>query len=199
MPGRSGHRSAVPATKQKTYLKRFWIAFASFIVFLFLLFVSISLGLFGTMPSFEELENPKSNLATEIITSDNKLLGKYYIENRSNVHYQDLSPNIINALIATEDIRFEKHSGVDVKAVFRMVFGVFTGMSKGGASTITQQLAKNLFPRKKNPSKIYLAITKLKELLAASSHAGPSRSSGWRGAACPPSSAPWLQATCMSM
>ena len=167
MPGRSGHKSSIPAAKQRKLLKRFWIAFASFILFLLLLFSSISLGLFGKMPSFDDLENPKSNLATEIISSDNKLLGKYYIENRSNVHYQDLSPNIINALIATEDIRFEKHSGVDIKAVFRMVFGVFTGMSKGGASTITQQLAKNLFPRQKNASKLYLAITKLKEWVTA--------------------------------
>jgi penicillin-binding protein 1A len=119
------------------------------------------------MPSFEELENPKSNLATEIISSDNKVMGKYFIENRSNIHYQELSPNAINALIATEDIRFEKHSGVDMRAVFRMVFGVFTGTSKGGASTITQQLAKNLFPRQKNPSKMNLAITKLKEWITA--------------------------------
>ena len=117
MGSRSGHKSAVPASKQRTFIKRFWITFVSFIVFIFLLFFSISLGLFGTMPSFEDLENPKSNLATEIFSSDNKILGKYFIENRSNVHYQDLSPNVINALIATEDIRFEKHSGVDVKAV----------------------------------------------------------------------------------
>jgi penicillin-binding protein 1A len=167
MGSQKGNRSNVPAAKQTTYLKRFWIIFISFIAFLFLLFISISLGLFGRMPSFEELENPKSNLATEIISSDNKVLGKYFIENRSNVHYQDLSPQVVNALIATEDIRFEQHSGVDVKAVFRMVFGVFTGISKGGASTITQQLAKNLFPRKKNPSKFYLAITKLKEWVTA--------------------------------
>jgi penicillin-binding protein 1A len=167
MRSRKGNKITVPASKQKIYLKRFWITFVSFIVFIFLLFIAISLGLFGNMPSFEDLENPKSNLATEIISSDNKLLGKYFIENRSNIHYQELSPNVINALIATEDIRFEKHSGVDVKAVFRMFYGVFTGMSKGGASTITQQLAKNLFPRKKNPSKISLAITKLKEWVTA--------------------------------
>ena len=167
MGSKPGHKSKVPAAKQKIYLKRFWMTFVLFIAFVFLLFFFISLGLFGKMPSFEDLENPKSNLATEIISSDNKVLGKYFIENRSNIHYQDLSTNVINALIATEDIRFEKHSGVDVKAVFRMFFGVFTGMSKGGASTITQQLAKNLFPRKKNPSKISLAITKLKEWVTA--------------------------------
>ncbi len=155
------------AAKERKYLKGFWITFASLIVFINLVFLCISLGLFGKMPSFEELENPKSNLAAEIISSDGKLLGKYFVENRSNVHYQDLSPNIINALIATEDVRFMKHSGVDVKAVFRMIFGVITGTSKGGGSTISQQLAKNLFPRKHNRSFIEFAVIKLKEWVTA--------------------------------
>ncbi|HTX87745.1 MAG TPA: transglycosylase domain-containing protein [Bacteroidales bacterium] len=163
----AGKKTAVPKQKQTKYIRGLWITFACLVLFIFLLFLSISLGLFGKMPSFEELENPKSSLATEIYSTDNKLLGKYFIENRSNIHYQDLSVNVINSLIATEDIRFEKHSGVDIKAVFRMFFGVFTGMSKGGASTITQQLAKNLFPRKKNTSVLELAITKLKEWVTA--------------------------------
>ncbi|MCX6252151.1 MAG: transglycosylase domain-containing protein [Bacteroidetes bacterium] len=164
---RKGTGTNVNAQKVRKYLKGFWITFAAFFIFLFLLLSLVSIGLFGKMPSFEELENPKSNQATEIFSSDGKLLGKYYIENRSNIHFQELSPNIINALIATEDIRFQKHSGVDIKAVFRMVYGVFTGMSKGGASTITQQLAKNLFPRKKNRSRFDLAVIKLKEWITA--------------------------------
>jgi penicillin-binding protein 1A len=163
----AGSKKSVPAQKQSKFIRGLWITFVSFFLFLFLLFLAISIGLFGKMPSFDELENPKSSLATEIYSSDGKLLGKYYIENRSNIHYQDLSVNVINALIATEDIRFEKHSGVDIKAVFRMVYGVFTGLSKGGASTITQQLAKNLFPRKKNRTKFDLAIIKLKEWVTA--------------------------------
>jgi len=121
------------------------------------------------MPSFEELENPKSNLASEIITSDQQILGKYYIENRSNSHYQELSPSLINALIATEDARFEKHSGVDTRSILRVIGKTIIGRQKssGGGSTITQQLAKNLFPRKKNQSVFMMVITKFKEWITA--------------------------------
>src|ERR1035437_6515284 len=116
----AGKRRNVPPQKERLYLKRIWITFFSLFGFMFLLFLCISLGIFGKMPSFEELENPKSNQATEIISSDNKILGQYFIENRSNVHFQELSPNVTNALIATEDARFEEHSGVDIKAVIRV-------------------------------------------------------------------------------
>src|ERR1035437_1126661 len=121
MPGK---KSKVSPQIQKKFIKGFWITGVSLIFFVLLIFALISLGIFGKMPSFEELENPKSNLATEIISTDHQVLGKYYIENRSNVHFRELSPNIINALIATEDSRFEKHSGVDIKAIFRVVFGM---------------------------------------------------------------------------
>ena len=151
----------------KTWRKRFWIAFLSVTAFIILLFTAISYGLIGFMPSFEELENPKSNLASEVISADQELLGKYYIENRSNIHYSDLSPNLINAIIATEDSRYEKHSGIDVKALFRVTFGILTGSNKGGGSTITQQLAKNLFPRKANRMFIETVIIKLKEWVTA--------------------------------
>ncbi|GAB4252895.1 MAG: transglycosylase domain-containing protein [Vicingaceae bacterium] len=97
---------------------------------------------FEELPSFEELENPKSNLATEIYSSDGKLLGKYFKENRVNVRYKDLSPYLVNGLVATEDERFYKHSGIDVRGLTRAVVNL--GRS-GGASTITQQLAKMLF------------------------------------------------------
>src|SRR5208283_3336610 len=100
MPGKK--KSVSPKT-QKKFIRGFWITGISIILFIILLFLSISLGIFGKMPSFEELENPKSNLATEIYSSDHETLGKYYIENRSNIHYRELSPNVINALIATED------------------------------------------------------------------------------------------------
>lgn len=118
------------------------------------------------MPSLEELENPKSNLASELFSADQKVIGKYFIENRSNVHYNELSPNLVNALIATEDARFESHSGVDFKAMMRVFYGVFAG-GKGGGSTITQQLAKNLFPRKDNQNFISTIFTKLKEWVMA--------------------------------
>jgi penicillin-binding protein 1A len=160
-------KSSVPPQKQRKYIRGFWITFAGMFLFLLILFTAISFGIFGKMPTFEELENPKSNLATEIISSDNKTLGKYYIENRSNVHFRDLSPNVINALISTEDSRFEKHSGVDIKAIFRVAFGMVTGSNKGGGSTISQQLAKNLFPRKKDRNFFETVIIKFKEWITA--------------------------------
>jgi penicillin-binding protein 1A len=154
-------------SKIKKYLKGFWISFISLFILTALFFICVGYGLFGKMPTFEELENPKSNLATEVISSDGKLLGNYYIENRSNTPYQELSPNVINALIATEDARFEKHSGVDAIAIFRVFWGVATGSSKGGGSTITQQLAKNLFPRKQNRSFLETVLIKFKEWITA--------------------------------
>lgn len=147
--------------------KRFWKAYLVVFIFIILLFTSISLGLLGFMPSFEELENPKSNLASEVISADQELLGKYYIENRSNIHYSDLSPNLINAIIATEDWNFEKHSGIDVKALFRVMYGLVTASNKGGGSTLTQQLAKNLFPRKADRNFIETIFIKLKEWVTA--------------------------------
>jgi penicillin-binding protein 1A len=151
----------------KKYLKGFWISYLVVIFLIALFFISVTYGLFGKMPSFEELENPKSNLATEVISADGKLLGKYYIENRSNTQYQELSPNVINALIATEDARFEEHSGIDVIAIFRVLWGMSTGSSKGGGSTITQQLAKNLFPRKQNRTFWETVMIKFKEWITA--------------------------------
>lgn len=96
-------------------------------------------GIFGKMPSLEELENPEADLASEIISSDGMLMGKYYSENRSEVSYSDISPNAIHALVATEDERFYEHSGIDAQALGR---AIFTGGQQGGGSTITQQLAK---------------------------------------------------------
>ena len=162
MPAPSSNNAQI-----KKYLKGFWFSFLILITLIALFFISVAFGLFGKLPTFEELENPKSNLATEVISSDGKLLGKYYIENRSNTHYQELSPNVINALIATEDARFEKHSGVDAIAIFRVLWGMASGSSKGGGSTITQQLAKNLFPRKQDRSFIETVLIKFKEWITA--------------------------------
>jgi penicillin-binding protein 1A len=151
----------------KKHILRFWLLYVSSLAIVALFFFFISLGWLGYMPSLEELENPRSSLASEIYSADQQLLGKFYIENRSNIHYSELSPNLINALIATEDIRFEKHSGVDFRAFFRVFYGVMTGDNKGGGSTITQQLAKNLFPRKNNPGFITTALSKFKEWVVA--------------------------------
>ncbi len=148
------------------FIRILWIGFGGSVLFVFLLFFSISVGILGFMPSFEELENPKSNLATEIISSDQVLLGTYYIENRSNVHYSELSPYLSEAVIATEDARFYSHSGIDVRALMRVFKGVITMNSSGGGSTISQQLAKNLFPRGE-VSKMGVVIQKLKEWVIA--------------------------------
>ena len=126
-----------------------------------------SQGTWGPLPDFQELENPETNLATEILSADNKILGKYFYENRTHVEYADLSPELINALIATEDERFFNHSGIDFIALIRVAKGVATGNSNlGGGSTITQQLAKMFFS-KKPKSKIDRIKQKFKEWIIA--------------------------------
>lgn len=154
-------------TKSK-WIKRFWIFYISGFLFVVLLFIAISLGLLGFMPTFSDLENPKTNLATEVYSADGELLGKYYLENRSPCKFEELDSSLIQALIATEDARFFKHSGVDGRALVRVFFGVVTGIHQGGGSTISQQLAKNLFPRDPDASKFKMVITKLKEWVVAS-------------------------------
>ncbi len=147
----------------------FWIIFFSPVVLLFLLFFTINIGLWGFMPSFEELENPRSNLASEVYSADGVLLGTFYIHNRSNVNYEDISPQTVEALLAAEDIRFHYHSGVDIRSIFRVLFRNILGgqRSAGGGSTLSQQLAKNLFPRQDDPSLAQMVIIKLKEWVTA--------------------------------
>lgn len=151
----------------RRYLVVLWSFFAVFVICGFGLFYGISNEWFGEMPTFEELENPSTNLATEIISADGKVLGTYYIENRSNVSFSELSPHLVNALLAIEDIRFYEHSGIDQRALLRSISGVVTGQQKGGGSTLTQQLAKNLFPRDENLSIMQLVIRKFQEWVTA--------------------------------
>jgi penicillin-binding protein 1A len=155
--------------KKHKYLLYFWALFFSPAVLALLMFSSISAGLWGFMPSFEELENPRSNLASEIYSADGVLLGTFYIHNRSNVSYDEISPHMVDALLATEDIRFHHHSGVDVRSIFRVLFRNIIGgrRSAGGGSTLSQQLAKNLFPREENPSLPRMIVIKLKEWVTA--------------------------------
>lgn len=157
-------------TKQRAsqLIKILWSSFAIGLVSLFIFFFGLANGWFGAMPSFEELENPNTNLASEIYSSDGVVLGTFHIENRSNIHFKDLPPDLVNALLAIEDIRFTDHSGIDFRALFRVAWGVMTGNSKGGGSTLTQQLAKNLFPRDENLSKPQLVMRKFKEWITAS-------------------------------
>lgn len=159
--------------KRKKFILVLWLLFVSPFLTLFIFILLIVTGALGFMPTFEELENPKSNIASEIYSSDQKVLGKYFYQNRTFVGFKELSPYLINALIATEDFRFEEHSGIDGKALWRVMAGVVMGGRKGGGSTITQQLAKNLFPRdtSKNTSRILkiprLAVVKFKEWITA--------------------------------
>src|SRR5687768_9860975 len=122
----------------------------------------VAFGVFGALPEVDALLNPKNNLATIVYSGDMKIVGKYYSENRVNVSFDQLDKDIVKALIATEDARFYEHSGVDAKALGRSLSGIFTGGGKGGGSTISQQLAKMMFPRERL-SKPELLVRKIKE------------------------------------
>lgn len=154
-------------TKKRSFKRRIikglWVLFGIGFAFFLLLILFINLGWLGYMPSMKELENPERSLASELYASDGQLLGRYYVQDRSNSKYEEISPNIINALIATEDSRYYEHSGVDGKAIMRAV--LLLG-KQGGGSTITQQLAKNLFPRE-NSTILTLPFIKLKEWVMA--------------------------------
>ena len=138
------------ASTKSHAVRNLWIIYGVLVFLVVLFFVCVASGVFGTMPTFEELENPRTNLATEIYSADGKILGTYYVENRSNVRYAELSHYMPEALISIEDERFTEHSGIDTKALFRVAYGILTGNKKGGGSTITQQLAKNLFKTREN-------------------------------------------------
>ena len=171
-------------------IKWIWcVALAPF-AFVGVLLLLTALGVFGRMPSFEELENPRSNLATEIYSEDGKVIGTFFVQNRSYVQYADLFPSdstlrirldgyevppIVAALISTEDIRFRGHSGIDIPSLARVAVKtlLMQNTSQGGGSTITQQLAKNLFPRDTARNhgavvrKAKLVTAKLKEWITA--------------------------------
>ncbi|MBQ4376499.1 MAG: transglycosylase domain-containing protein [Bacteroidales bacterium] len=153
---------------KKDIKKKLWIIFAALWGLIFLFFTLLSLGWLGFMPSFEQLENPESNQASEVLSEDGEVLGFIGIENRSNVTYDELSPNLVNALIATEDVRFYDHSGIDARSLGRVFFKTLLGRNRGsgGGSTITQQLAKNLFPRE-HKSKLGTVYSKFKEWVVA--------------------------------
>lgn len=128
-------------------IKWLWIIVAAPFGLLLLLLFLVSAGAFGKLPTFEELENPKNNLATEIYSEDGKMIGSFFVENRSYINYSDLNDSIVAALVCTEDARFYTHSGIDFISLARVgLKTVAMGRSEqGGGSTITQQLAKNLF------------------------------------------------------
>ena len=156
-------------SKFKIYLIAFWSLFVLGVGGVILLFVMIANGRLGFMPSFEELENPKNILASEIYFEDGKILDKYFVsENRTYVDYDNLPPHLVEALIATEDVRFYNHSGIDFRGLIRVFKGLVTGdSSSGGGSTLSQQLAKMLFPRTGVSGKFDLVLRKFKEWVIA--------------------------------
>lgn len=148
----------------KKYIKIFWLLYAAGVLGVALLFLLASWGVFGEMPTFEELENPETNLATEVLSSDGKTIGKYFKENRTPVKYEDLPDNLVKALVSTEDERYYSHAGIDARGTIRAA--VYLG-EKGGASTISQQLAKLLFTKITSNNKLERIIQKFKEWVIA--------------------------------
>jgi penicillin-binding protein 1A len=151
------------AGKTKYSVKILWRLFFIGLGLFVLVVLLADFGVFGTMPSIEELQNPSASLASQVYADDGTLMGKYYLQDRVNVVYKDISPYVVNALVATEDERFYQHSGIDPRSLGRAVFSLGT---KGGASTITMQTAKNLFTDiSSNP--LVRIIQKIKESIIA--------------------------------
>jgi penicillin-binding protein 1A len=142
-----------------------WVAFGSITFGNIAIFGAASLGLLGPMPDFRQLENPKTNLATQIISADDTVLGKFYFnDNRTPISFHEIPTAMIEALVATEDERFYSHSGIDFRGTARAVF--YLG-KKGGASTITQQLARQLFVGVRSQNTFQAIVQKIKEWVIA--------------------------------
>src|SRR5450759_585925 len=156
-------------SKNTKYLIWFWTLFIIPFALVIILFILISKEKLGPMPSFAELENPEYYLAAQVFAEDGPLLGKISIENLTWTEYKDFSPYLTEALIATEDIRYYRHSGIDLRGLGRAgIRTILMGQSTGGGSTITQQLAKQLYPRDTARTsalmrKIKLGVSKFKE------------------------------------
>ena len=161
---RTTKKTKKPAHSNRKYIVGFWTLFLIGVLASVFIFLLAGWGAFGKMPSFDELENPEKNLATEIMSSDGKTLGKYYSENRTPIKYEDLPEHLVQAVIATEDERFYQHAGIDAKGTVRAA--VYLG-TKGGASTITQQLAKLLFTEDLASNDLERILQKTKEWVIA--------------------------------
>ncbi|MVZ65383.1 penicillin-binding protein [Sphingobacterium sp. DK4209] len=150
----------------KRYSRNFWKILIGLVLIGALFLLSVRIGIFGKLPTFKDLENPRSNLASEIITDDNRILGTYYVHNRSNVKYSELSPYLVQALVSTEDKRFYEHSGIDYSRTISTVLLTLSGNKQGG-STITQQLALNLFGEQRARSSVKRIMQKFQEWITA--------------------------------
>ncbi len=159
-------KNTLTAEEARRYTRGFWRVILGAILLGFLFIFLVGIGLFGKLPTFRDLENPKSNLASEVISADGVVLGTYFVQNRSNVRYDELSPNLVQALLATEDKRFYRHSGIDYRRTFTIIFYNLIG-NRQGASTITQQLALNLFSEGRARSTGKRIIQKFQEWITA--------------------------------
>ncbi len=148
----------------KKHIKTFWKIFGGGAILLLLVFLLASWGLFGSLPDETSLENPEKDLATQIVSADGEVIGKFFKENRTPVQYEDLPEHLVNALIATEDVRFYDHAGIDLKGSVRAF--AFLG-TRGGASTISQQLAKQFFTDQVSRNKWQRGVQKIKEWIIA--------------------------------
>lgn len=160
MTKRKGKKKSNKNAEVTKNVRTFWKIFGALITVIILIFILASWGLFGSLPDETSLENPEKNLATEIIASNGEVIGKFYKENRTPVQYEEMPEHLINALIATEDVRFYDHSGIDARGTVRAF--VLLG-SRGGASTISQQLAKLFFTDKVSRNKFQRGLQKIKE------------------------------------
>ncbi|MEG1936552.1 MAG: transglycosylase domain-containing protein [Rikenellaceae bacterium] len=154
--------------------KVFWICVTAPLALIVLLLITVRLGLFGALPTFEDLESPNSSIASEVYSDKGQLIGKFYIKNRKFIDYDELSPYLVEALISTEDERFKQHSGIDFESLGRVfIKTIILGQREGGGSTISQQLAKNLYPRDDAASRNFivrggkLMVSKIKEWITA--------------------------------
>ena len=152
---------------KKKIVKWFWILLVAPVVALTVLLVLV--WLLADIPSIEQLENPDTKLATQVIAEEGEILTTYHIENRTFVSYEELAPSLVQAAVATEDKRFYDHSGVDLESLGRVLFKTLLSRdsSQGGGSTITQQLAKTLYPRGEHVGKLKMVWIKLKEWITA--------------------------------
>ena len=161
----------------KYLLQILWIGFLATVIGLPTLFLMIkndAFGWFGDLPSLQALERPDPDLSSEILSADGVSLGKYFRKNRTPVTYQELSSQLVNTLLVTEDIRFKRHSGIDLRSLSRAVFGKLTFSFRGGGSTVTMQLAENLYKTNNDQkgtlysfSSLGQIITKVKEWIIA--------------------------------
>ncbi len=148
----------------KKHAKTVWMLLGGGVLFIFLIFLLASWGVFGKLPDPSEYENPEKDLATQIVSTDGVVIGKFFKDNRTPVQFDDLPDHLVNALIATEDIRFYDHSGIDVRGTLRAAASLG---SKGGASTISQQVARQLFVGQASKNTFSRILQKFKEWVIA--------------------------------